>query len=353
VQKGKVLIKSVLRRIVEGDDLSQEEARQAMSELMEGKATQAQIGALLAALRLKRETVDELTGFARAMREHSIEVHPTRSPLLDTCGTGGDIQNTFNISTVSAFVLAGAGVAIAKHGGRAVSSKCGSADVLSALGVRLDISPELTERCIDEVGLGFLFAPHHHPAMKYAAQPRSELGIRTVFNILGPLTNPACALRQIIGVYHPDLCELMASTLRNLGCEKAMVVHGMAGLDEISTVGSTQISFLKEGRIHTETFNPADFGIAEARLQDIEGGETLEQNAAIMQELLEGKPGPKQDIVCLNAAAGFILTDYVTEWRDGINLARETILSGKALQTLHKLVEFTSISEPAQKSKLK
>jgi anthranilate phosphoribosyltransferase len=336
------MISSALQKLVNGQHLSESEATEVMTAIMNGETTHAQIGALLAALRTKRETVDELTGFARVMRERSVRVFAHRRPLIDTCGTGGDACDTFNISTASAFVVAAAGIGIAKHGNRAVTSKCGSADVLEALGVNLDLTPEQVAQCIDTVGVGFMFAPRHHPAMKHVAQPRRELGIRTVFNILGPLTNPAGATRQLIGVFDPDLCPKMAETLGRLGCEEAMVVHGMDGLDEISTVGPTRISTLHRGRVTTDTRIPAEFFLVPATLNEIRGGETPMENAGILTAVLKGETGARRDIVSVNAAAGLILGGMAESWRDGLGLAHRMIDSGKALAILNDLIAFTA-----------
>jgi anthranilate phosphoribosyltransferase len=340
------MIVDALRKLVEGQSLTQDEATEVMTAIMDGQTTHAQIGALLAALRTKRESVDELTGFARVMRARSMHVTPRRRPLVDIVGTGGDACDTFNISTTAMFVIAATGVAVAKHGNRAVSSRCGSADVLAALGVELALTPEQIAQCIDTVGVGFMFAPSHHPAMHNVAQPRRELGIRTVFNILGPLTNPAGATRQIIGVFDPDLCPLMAETLGRLGCERAMVVHGMDGLDEISTVGPTRISHLQHGRVSTETRIPAEFFIAPSTLEEIGGGETPEENAAILTAVLQGERGPRRDIVAVNAAAGLILGGMAEGWRDGVALAHRMLDTGRALNVLNKLVEFTGRFSP-------
>lgn len=335
------MITSALRKLVEGENLSQDEAMAVMDRIMDGETTHAQIGALLATLRAKRETVDELTGFARAMRRHVIPVTPHRQPLLDTCGTGGDKCDTFNISTAAAFVIAAAGLAVAKHGNRAVSSKCGSADVLGALGVNLDLNAQQAADCIDQVGVGFLFAPHHHPAMKNVAVPRRELAIRTVFNVLGPLTNPAGATRQLIGVFAPDLCPLMAETLGRLGCEGAIVVHGMDGLDEISTFCPTRISILNHGKVTTQILTPSDFCCPTSTIDQLAGGASPEESADILRAILQGERGPRQDIVCANAAAGLILGGLAQDWQDGVSQARNMLQSGKANTVLERLINFT------------
>lgn len=335
------MIQEALRKITDGEDLTYDEAVSVITEMVDGQATPVQIGGLLAALRTKRETVEEIAGFARVMRERAVRVYPRRRPLLDTCGTGGDTCDTFNISTAAAFVVAASGIAVAKHGNRAVSSRCGSADVLNALGVELTLTPEQIAQCIDTVGVGFMFAPHHHPAMAAVAQPRKELAIRTVFNILGPLINPAGANRQLVGVFDPDLCPKVAEVLGMLGCERAMVVHGMNGLDEISTVGPTRISHLQHGRVSTETRIPSEMFLVPATEEEIAGGASPQENAEIIVAVLRGEAGPRRDIVSVNAAAGMILGGMAEGWRDGISLAHRMIDSGRAYRVLQQLVEFT------------
>ncbi len=334
------MIKEAISKIVSGSDLKLAEARDVMREIMHGQATQAQIGAFLTALRMKGETVDEIAGCAQAMRERAIAVKPKRNQLVDTCGTGGDGKGTFNISTTVAFVAAGAGLAVAKHGNRSVSSKCGSADLLQALGINLELTPEQVAQCIDEVGIGFLFAPKLHPAMKHALGPRQEIGLRTIFNILGPLSNPANARRQLLGVYDSNLTELMAEVLRTLGAEAAFVVHGADGLDELSTTGPNKISRLSKGKIETYNLNPEDLGLPLGRLGDLAGG-TAEENVAITKALLKGERGPKRDVVLLNAAAVFIVGGRAKDFSEGLKLAAESINNGKASQKLQQLVEFS------------
>jgi len=319
-----------------------------MAELIDGKATNAQVGALLAALRTKRESVDELVSFATVMRERSVRVSPRKRPLIDTCGTGADACDTFNISTAAAFIIAAAGVAVAKHGNRAVSSRCGSADVLRALGVHIELAPEDIGECIDTVGLGFMFAPAHHPATRNVAEPRRELGLPTIFNIIGPLTNPAGASRQLVGVFEADLCPKVAEVLNILGCERAMVVHGMNGLDEISTIGATRISQLQHGRVSTETRIPAEFFVVPAEIEQIAGGDSPEENGEIMKAVLGGQSGPRRDIVSINAAAGLILGGMADTWRDGISLAHRMIDTGRATKVLDRLVEFTTARAPKE-----
>ena len=334
------MIKEALSKIVSGSDLTLAEAREVMREIMRGEATQAQIGAFLTALRMKGETVDEIAGCAQAMRESAIPVKPNRNQLVDTCGTGGDGSGTFNISTTVAFVAAGAGLAVAKHGNRSVSSRCGSADLLQALGVNLELAPEQVAQCIDEVGIGFLFAPKLHPAMKYALAPRQEIGLRTIFNILGPLSNPAQAKRQLLGVYHSDLTELMAEVLLALGAEHAFVVHGADALDELSVTGQNKISRLHNGHIETYYLDPQDLGLPRAKLSDLAGG-SVEDNAAITRALLAGGNGPKRDVILLNAAAVLIAGGKASSFSEGLKLAAEAIDNGSAQRKLHQLVEFS------------
>jgi len=334
------MIKDALFKVVSGIDLTTAEAREVMKEIMRGQATSAQIGAFLTALRMKGETAAEIAGCARAMRENAIEVKPKQKVLVDTCGTGGDNSGTFNISTTAAFVAAGAGLAIAKHGNRSVSSRCGSADLLQTLGANLELNPEQVARCIDEVGIGFLFAPMLHPAMKHALGPRQEIGLRTIFNILGPLSNPAGAKRQLLGVYNSDLTELMAEVLLALGAEHAFVVHGADGLDELSTTGQNRVSRLYNGRIETYALDPRELGLPRASLNDFAGG-TAEDNAAITRALLQGEQGPKRDIVLLNAAAALVAGGKTEGLKEGMALAAEAIDSGKALGKMERFVEFS------------
>lgn len=334
------MIKEALSKVVSGNDLTMAEARDVMTEIMQGQATQAQIGAFLTALRMKGETADEITGCAQAMRESAVRVTPRQGMLVDTCGTGGDSTGTFNISTTVAFVAAGAGLAVAKHGNRSVSSQCGSADLLQALGVNLELNAEQVARCIDEVGIGFLFAPLLHPAMKHAVGPRKEIGLRTIFNILGPLSNPAGAKRQLLGVYDGSLTEVMAEVLRALGAEHAFVVHGADGLDELSVTGSNRISQLRDGRVETYDLDPQQLGLARANIGDLAGG-TADDNAAITKALLDGERGPKRDVVLLNAAAVLVAGDKAADFGDALTLAAESIDGGNARRKLDQLVELT------------
>lgn len=336
-------IKTAINKVMNGDSLNIEEAEEVMSQIMAGEATPAQIGAYLTALRMKGETVEEITGSARAMRSLAAPVRPNAAPadLVDTCGTGGDSAGTFNISTTAAFVVAGTGQKVAKHGNRSVSSKSGSADVLAALGVNLDLTPQQVAQAIDEIGIGFLFAPKLHPAMKHAIGPRRELGVRTIFNVLGPLTNPAGARAQIIGVYDERLTEPLAQVLGELGSRGAFVVHGHEGLDELTTTGPNRVSRLQEGRVTTEMLDPLDLGFARATLADLLGG-TAEENAQITRDILAGRQnGPRRDVVVLNAAAALVAAGRADDLPAGIKLANESLDSGAALAVLERFVEFT------------
>jgi anthranilate phosphoribosyltransferase len=330
------MIADAIRQVAERRDLTPEEAHGAMTEIMDGAASPAQIAAFLVAVRMKGETVEEVTEFARAMREHVRVVSPSRRPLVDTCGTGGDVLKTFNISTTAAFVAAGAGLAIAKHGNRSVSSKCGSADVLEQLGIRVEQSPEEVARCVDEVGIGFMFAPAFHPAMKHAGPVRRELALRTVFNALGPLTNPAGAEAQVIGVYAAALTELHAGALRRLGSKRAFVAHGMDGLDELSTIGTTRITELRDGWQRTYDLCPEDVGLRRATVEEIQAG-TPEENAKLLVAILEGRNGAPRDIVLLNAAAAVVAAGLADALSDGLAIARQSIDSGAALAKLRQL----------------
>ncbi len=336
-------IKTAINKVINGESLSPEEAEEVMSQIMTGEATPAQIGAYLTALRMKGETVEEVTGSARAMRRSAVPVKPITPPdqLVDVVGTGGDGAGTFNISTTAAFVVAGTGQKVAKHGNRAASSKSGSADVLAALGVNLDLAPEQVAEAIDKVGIGFLFAVKHHPAMKHAIGPRRELGVRTVFNILGPLTNPANARSLIVGVYDGNLTEPLARVLGELDCKSAFVFHGHGGLDELTTTGPNKVSRLKAGQVTTETLDPLELGFARAAPTDLKGG-TPEENAEITRNILSGRQnGPRRDVVVLNAATALVAAGRAEDVRQGIKLADESINSGAALAVLDKFVAFT------------
>jgi anthranilate phosphoribosyltransferase len=330
-----------IRKLVERKDLTEDEAESAMKCIMSGEATPAQIGSFLTALRLKGETVQEITSFARVMREFAARISPEVDGILvDTCGTGGDKIKTFNISTAAALVAAGAGIPIAKHGNRSVTSKAGSADVLEALGVKIDLAPSKVEQCIEKIGFGFMFAPIFHGAMKYATPVRRDIGIRTVFNILGPLTNPANAQAQVLGVYDRDLTEILANVLVGLGVKHAMVVHGLDGLDEISNLGRTQISEVKDDQVRTYTVEPEDFGFDSSRPEDIKGYDR-EGNAVLMIKLLKGDDGPRRDVVLMNSAAAMIVGGKASDFREGVEVAREVIDSGKAYEKLRALIKAT------------
>lgn len=337
------MIKAQIQKVVGGKDLLRGEMEEAMKYIMGGEATPAQIGSFITALRMKGETVEEITGAAKIMREKATKISPKLSDgdiLIDTCGTGGDGSNTFNISTVSALVAAGAGARVAKHGNRAVSSLCGSADVLGALGVNIDISPSHVEKCIEEVGIGFLFAPLLHGAMKHAIGPRREMGIRTIFNVLGPLTNPAGAKAQLLGVYDPMLLEVIARVLRALGSIRAMVVNG-DGTDEITTTGKTRVSYLHDGEIENFDIFPEDFGFIRASNDDLKGGDP-EKSAQMIEGLLKGETGARRDVVLLNSAASIMMAGLVTDLKSGIEMAADSIDTGFAMKKLDELKEFTS-----------
>jgi len=332
-----------LHRVAAREDLSAGDARDAMLAILGGEATTAQVAAFLVALRMKGETAAELTGFARAMREksHRVDVALNGEPLLDTCGTGGDGACTFNISTIAAFVTAGAGVRVAKHGNRSISSHCGSADLLEALGVRILPDPALAAEAIRKIGIGFLFAPAHHPAMKHAQPARLELKMRTVFNLLGPLTNPAGAQRQLIGAPSEEAAELMAGALAELGTERTFVVHGDGGLDEVSTIGLTMAFEVAGGAVSRQAWMPEDFGVPRASLEDLRGGD-LARNVEIANAVLHGEEGPQRDIILANAAAALVAAGRAETLRKGVVLAAESIDSGAAREKLRMLAEFST-----------
>ena len=338
------MIKENIQKLVNGADLTYEESTASMKEIMSGEATNSQIGAFLTALRVKGETAEEITAFTAVMKQCCHRIHPNvKGRLVDTCGTGGDKIKTFNISTTAAFVVAGADIAVAKHGNRSVTSKCGSADVLERLGLNFSISPEEVEAAIEEVGVGFMFAPAFHPAMKYAIGPRREVGIRTVFNVLGPLTNPADANAQLLGVYDPRLTEPLAYSLKSLGCEEAMVVHGLDGLDEISTIGKTRISWLRGDEVTTREMAPKDFGVKQAKIEDIKGT-TPEESAELVFKILNGHvdvDDPKREIVQVNGAAAIIASGKAEGFGYGVEVARESIESGAAYRKLKELIKFS------------
>jgi anthranilate phosphoribosyltransferase len=334
------MIRAAIARLVEGRDLSREEAAGVMHAIMRGEATQAQIGSFLTGLRMKGETPGEIAAFAGVLREHAITVRPdVPGMLVDTCGTGGDGAQTFNISTAAAFVAAGAGVPVVKHGNRGVSSRCGSADVLAYLGVSLSVDPRIQARIVQETGISFFFAPAYHPAMRHVMAARQEIGCRTVFNLLGPLANPAGAQAQLLGVYHPALTGTMAEVLRELGLSRAMVVHG-CGLDEMTTTGETIVSELNGGVIQRYTITPEQYGIARAVSADLVGGDPA-TNARILSEVLGGERGAARDIVLLNAGAAVYVGGKARDLRDGIVRATDSIDTGAALEKLHALIRAT------------
>jgi anthranilate phosphoribosyltransferase len=328
----------ILARLLDGRHLKQDEATDLMDAIMSGKVSPVSMAAILMALRTKGETVDEITGFARSMRRHVVPVVPRRGDLVDTCGTGGDASGTFNISTGAAIVAAAMGIAVAKHGNRAVSSRSGSADVLEALGVNVDLDPRQAADLIDTMGLGFLYAPKLHPAMKHAGPVRRELRVRTVFNLLGPLTNPAGADRQLLGVYLPELCEPVCRVLKELGSQRAFVVHGAGGLDEVSPCGPTTVAALQDGRVHTFTFTPEEAGIQPVGVDELQGG-TPRDNARLLEKVFQGKEDPRTDAVVLNAGFAAVLAGKAADFGEGVALARQAVSSGAAMAKLDELRE--------------
>lgn len=335
-----------IKKVIEREDLTVEEAAAAMDAIMSGMATDSQIGSYLTALRMKGETVAEITGSAKGMREKCLQFIG-EGDLLDIVGTGGDCTNTFNVSTVSAIVVAAVGIPVAKHGNRSVSSKCGSADVLEALGIKLDITKEQNERILKKAGICFMFAPVYHSAMKYVAKPRREMGVRTIFNILGPLTNPAYANLQVMGVYSDELVEPMAKVLSNLGIKRAMVVHGEDGVDEVSICGKTKVSEVRNGEIKTYFIDPISLGLNLAKLEDVKGG-VAEENKEIALAILKGEKGPKRDMVLINSAVALYTALENKTLKECVALAAETIDSGKALAKLQTFIEAThELSEAA------
>ncbi|RJP25112.1 MAG: anthranilate phosphoribosyltransferase [Candidatus Abyssobacteria bacterium SURF_5] len=335
------MFKEFLKKTCDRKNLSTGEAAAAMDEIMSGRATPAQIAAFLVSLRMKGETVEEITGCAQVMRDKVIRLNPKRRPLVDTCGTGGDGAGTFNVSTAAAFVAAGAGVAVAKHGNRGMSSLCGSADVLEQLGIRIEAEPSAVEQSIDEVGFGFMFAPLYHGAMKYAVGPRREIGIRTVFNILGPISNPAFADAQVIGVCDRSFLEPLAHVLRNLGTRHAFVVCGADGLDEITVTSTSFIAEVRDGKVTTYEFDPAELGIKRSRREALSGGDPA-ANARIIEAILKGEEGARRDIVLLNVAFALIAAGKVESVADGIEAAASSIDSGAALEKLRRLREVSA-----------
>lgn len=347
------LIKALIGKVADGADLTRQEARAAMGEIMDGNATPSQIAALITSLRMKGETVEEITGFAEAMRKKAAAIKLRRprkggvdqfgsaifpGVIADTCGTGGDGTHTFNISTAAAFVVAGAGVTVAKHGNRSISSQCGSADVMRALGVNIDLTPDQARTCIEKVGVGFLFAPVFHSAMKHAGPTRAEIGLRTVFNLLGPLTNPAGANAQLVGVYKASLTEPVAQVLGNLGCYGALVVHGEGGYDEITITGSTKVSRLLNGKVRNFTIKPEDFGMARAG-RDAVKGRDAQFNALVISGVLQGRRGAARDVVVLNAAGTLVAAGAAKNFKQGVKMAVDSIETGAAARKLELLVE--------------
>ncbi len=334
-------VKQTIQAVVDGCELTEAEATQAMDAIMRGEVTSAQIGALVTALRMRGETVDEITGFATAMRNHALTVTlpPDERTLVDTCGTGGDASGTFNISTTATFAIAGAGVRVAKHGNRAITSRCGSADLLEGLGVAIELAPEAVARCVQEVGVGFMFAPAFHPAMRFVGPTRREIGIRTVFNILGPLTNPAGARHQLIGVGHRGIAEKLARVLAKLGSEHVVLVHADEGLDEIGISGPTTVTEYDagDGEIRSFQIAPQDFGLEAATIDQMQGGDTA-TNVAITRDILRGADGPRRAITLINAGAGIYAANGAATFGDGVEMAAAAIDSGRALIVLDQLV---------------
>ncbi len=344
-------IKRTIQTVVDGRVLTAEEATSVMDAIMNGDVTGAQIGALVTALRMRGETVEEIAGFASSMRRHALRVPvaPGGGPLVDTCGTGGDASGTFNISTTASFAIAGAGVRVAKHGGRAVTSQCGSADLLEGLGVVIELSPAAVARCVEEVGIGFMYAPAFHPAMRFVGPTRREIGIRTVFNILGPLTNPAGACHQLIGVGHPDIAQKLASVLARLGSEHAVLVHAEEGLDEIGIGGPSTITEFdaRDGETRTYRVTPDEFGLARAGVEELRGGDVAE-NVAITRAVLNGEGGARRSVTLLNAGAGIYAANAAASYGEGIAMAADAIDSGRALAKLEQLAALTrELSETA------
>src|SRR5262245_35535646 len=345
------IITEAVRALVDRRNLTRIEAAAAMEAIMSGAATNAQIAAFLTALRMNGETVEELIGFAQVMRQKAVHITTRgnevaaltgtdREMLIDTCGTGGDATGTFNVSTATAFVVAGAGLRVAKHGNRSVSSLCGSADVVETLGINLELTPQKVGRCIDEVGIGFLYAPLLHTAMRHVMAARREMGIRTVFNMLGPLTNPAAANAQVIGVYSAPLTEPLARVLVELGTVRAFVVHGADGLDELSNTGESRVSEVREGNVRTVTVHPEDFGLPRACIEDLRGGDR-EQNAQIIRAILDGEPGARRDIVLMNASAALVAGGRARDFKEGVEVAARSIDDGAARAKLVRLTGFS------------
>jgi anthranilate phosphoribosyltransferase len=340
------MIREAISRVIESKDLDEKQMVAVMNEIMSGEATPAQIGSFITALRMKGETIEEISGAAMVMREKATGISTGVAVdkgeiLVDTCGTGGDSSGTFNVSTTTAFVVAAAGIPVAKHGNRSISSHCGSADVLEALGVNLDLTPEQVGNCVREVGIGFLFAPMLHGAMKYAIGPRREIGIRTIFNVLGPLTNPAGANVQLLGVYSPELCEKLANVLGRLGSLRALVVCGAGNVDELTVTGDTTAAELVNGSVRTYTIRPEDVGFRRSRLSSLKGGNSPEEAAAILRDVLGGAEGPKRDMLLINSGAALYVAGKTPGLKTGVELAAQIVDSGGALAKLDALIHFS------------
>jgi anthranilate phosphoribosyltransferase len=334
------MIQEAIKQLSENKNLTAGQMQIVMDEIMTGKVDTAQIVSFLTALNKKGETAEELTAAVSVMRQHVTRIHVNKKIILDTCGTGGDAKGTFNVSTVVAFVASGCGITVAKHGNRSVSSSCGSADILEALGININMSKEKLEKCLNDVGIAFLFAPNLHPAMKYAIPARKQIGTRTMFNILGPLTNPAGATHQLVGVYERHWVDIIARVLGNLGTVHALVVHSQDGLDEITTTAKTYISQVYKGKLSNYEINPEDFGFPKAKLEDLKGG-TVTDNIKIVLDVLRGRQGPHRDIVLLNAAAAIYVADKAKSIKEGVRLAAESIDSGRALEKLELLKRYS------------
>ena len=340
------MIKEAIASVIEGQDLDERQMVAVMNEIMGGEASPAQIGSFITALRMKGETIEEISGAARVMREKATRISTgvaveKEEILVDTCGTGGDSSGTFNVSTATAFVVAAAGIPVAKHGNRSISSHCGSADVLEALGVNLELTPEQVGNCVKEVGIGFLFAPMLHGAMKYAIGPRREIGIRTIFNVLGPLTNPAGANVQLLGVYAPDLCEKLANVLARLGSLRAMVVCGAGNVDELTITGDNEVAEMSNGEVRTYTLRPDDVGLTYGRLIDLKGGATPEESAAILRDTLGGAESPKRSMLLFNSGAALYVAGKAPGLKTGVELAARIVDSGAALEKIDALVKYS------------
>lgn len=335
-------MKEILSKLVAGNDLTKEEAMKAQEMILSGEATQAQIACFLTALRMKGETLDEITGLAMVLRDKANTISPKVDNYVDFVGTGGDCTYSFNISTTSAFVVAAAGVPVAKHGNRSISSKSGAGDVLEALGVNISADPDVVEKCVEEVGIGFMFAPHFNPAMKYVGPVRKEMGIRTVFNILGPLSNPSRAKAMVVGVYSPSLTEVIAGTMANLDVKRGFVVSGEDNMDEFTLTGSSTVSEIKDGKVETYEITPEQFGLKRCKIEELQGGDGA-VNAQITKDILSGKErGAKREIVLLNAGVALYIGGKVDSIEEGIRIAGETIDSGKAMETLESMVKATN-----------